>query len=315
MGQGADEVRRHDRLDPAARDLEVVEVRRTEVAAAPAGAGETEEIQAEIAQTRLEMGETIDAIEQRLQPEHLKEQAKETAREMTEHAVQEVKGRARDTLEQAKDATIGKAEQAMHSAGQTAKEAPATVVDTIKQNPVPAALVGIGLGWLFLNSRGSGGGRSTHRQTYQERHYYPAHRPQQGGGGMGQAIGQAEEQAGRLASQAGDRVGHLANQAGEKAGQLSTQAEEQARRVEDRFRQTLQQNPLALGAIALTLGAAAGLAVPETRQEHEMMGPARDRLVDKTQSMAQDTVEKVRHVAEEAQSTAKEEARQQGLAQ
>ena len=75
----------------------------------------------------------------------------------------------------------------------------------------------------------------------------------------------------------------------------------------------LQENPLAVGALAIGAGAAVGLAVPQTSQEHEAMGEARDSLVEKAQEKAQEAQQRAQRVAEEAQSAAKEEAENQGL--
>jgi len=138
-----------------------------------------EEIRVEIAQTRTEMSGTIDAIQQRLAPEVLGARAKEVARdatdqakvaaqevlqdavrevkdaakEVTEHAVHEVRDAARDVTVGAKDAawdaTIGRAEDAVSTAGSTAKGVSTIVIDTIKQNPIPAALAGLSLFWLY----------------------------------------------------------------------------------------------------------------------------------------------------------------------
>ena len=75
----------------------------------------------------------------------------------------------------------------------------------------------------------------------------------------------------------------------------------------------LQENPLVMGALAVGAGAAAGLAVPQTSQEHEAMGEARDTVVEKAQEKAQEAQQKAQRVAEEVQSAAKEEARNQDL--
>ena len=48
----------------------------------------------------------------------------------------------------------------------------------------------------------------------------------------------------------------------------------------------MEHNPLAVGAVAMAVGAAVGLALPETRREQELMGDARDRVVDNAKSMA-----------------------------
>jgi hypothetical protein len=59
----------------------------------------------------------------------------------------------------------------------------------------------------------------------------------------------------------------------------------------------LQENPLAVGTLAVGVGAAVGLAIPETSKEHEVMGEARDNLVDKAQEKVQETQQKVQQVA------------------
>src|SRR3954454_8560473 len=140
-----------------------------------------EEIRVEIAQTRTEMSGTIDAIQQRLAPDVLTAQAKnvardatdqaktaaqevlqdavrevkEAAKEVTEHAVHEVRDAARDVTTGAKDAawdaTVGRAEEAVSTAGETARGVRSVVIDTIKQNPIPAALAGLSLFWLYKN--------------------------------------------------------------------------------------------------------------------------------------------------------------------
>ncbi len=68
-----------------------------------------------------------------------------------------------------------------------------------------------------------------------------------------------------------------------------------------------------VGVWAVLLGGAVGLAVPATREEGQLMGPARDRLVERVQETVQDTTQKVQQVAEEAQRAAVDEARDQGL--
>ena len=70
-----------------------------------------------------------------------------------------------------------------------------------------------------------------------------------------------------------------------------------------------------MGDLDVGVGAAVGLAIPETAKEHEMMREARDTFVEKTQEKAQDAQERVQQVAREAQSAAQQEAENQGLTQ
>ena len=255
----------------------------------------------------------------------------------------------------------------VNNASDTINETRSTMMDTIRQNPIPAALVGIGLGWLFMNrgSRtptrysGRGGvrgsqvyyeGQRSYRPAYDDRPYYAdsrayqnepyyAERGQQSQGVVGGTISSARETAGNVAGAVSDTASNVAStvsntasnvastvsntasnvvdQAQETVSHLTDQAQYQAQRVEDRLQQALRNNPLAVGAVALALGAAAGLAVPQTERENQLMGEARDTLIDKAQDVASETFEKVQRVASEvtddAKQTVKEQAREHGL--
>ena len=120
---------------------------------------DTAEIHAEIEQTRIEMTGTIDAIQEKLSPEVVAEQVKEKAQEVAAQAVEQAKEHAREVAAQAVDhakeamyeATVGRAEQAVSDVGQTAMGVPQMVMETIKQNPLPAAVAALSLGWLWRN--------------------------------------------------------------------------------------------------------------------------------------------------------------------
>jgi len=90
----------------------------------------SEDIKADIEQKRNEMGHKINMIQERLDPTRLKEQAQETVRSAVSDSADAVVEYVRDNI-----GGVGY-----------------TVVDTIKRNPLPAALIGIGLGWLLVKS-------------------------------------------------------------------------------------------------------------------------------------------------------------------
>ena len=344
MGQAAGPVRRPDQ--PAAP--------RPGAAAMPPpeATAETEAIRDDIVQTRSELSGTIDAIQDRLNPDRLMEQAREQVREQVQEHVQE----ARDAV---RDATIGKAEDVVRNVSDTATEARSTLMETIRQNPIPAALVGIGLGWLWMNRQRPPATRwSTPQPTVRyaapttgyrdwgayadDRGRYYDRGQRTSGSAMdqmrdragrvtdrvgdaasdaadqvqdtaGRLTGQVQDTAGRLADQAGETVGNLTDQVQETAGNLASGAQYQAQRIEDRFQRAMWETPLAVGAAAVALGAVVGLAIPETQQENEWMGEARYTVVDKSQSAAQDTMQKVQGVAEQAGQAAQQAAREQGL--
>ena len=330
---------------PSARE-EVSGLQSSDIGATTAGADEeatTEEIRADIEQTRAELSETIDAIQEKLAPDTLKEQAKEVVR----------------------DATVGRAEQALGDAQETVREAGTGIMDMIKQNPIPVAMVGLGLGWLWFNrqrqsseseyqrgySGGSGRGSIRYGETRvrgsrfgtpgygnREAAYNPRYYEEyeSGGGGRGpqervgeiagqaqgrvrdvageaqgrvsDMAGRAQETVGELAGRTGETAGELAGRAQETVGELTDQARYQMERARGGFQQQLMENPFALGALALGLGVAVGLAVPETRREDQLLGEARDNLLGQAQSAMQDTGQRVQHVAERVQQQVQEES-------
>ena len=116
---------------------------------------------------------------------------------------------------------------------------------------------------------------------------------------------------------AAQKVGSVAGHAQVAAGNLKDQVSEQAAHGAGWFSRTLQENPLAIGAMAIVFGAGLGFAVPETPYEDKLLGKTRDQLADKAQAAAQDLTQKVSTVAQsvvhEAVETAKAEAKNQGL--
>lgn len=330
---------RDDQYDASAFDRDT-SVDRDIDAADDMDAEEVAEIRENIEQTRADMSETINAIQERLNPEHLKEQVIEGVKEQFQEA--------KDTVRQA---TIGKVEDMVQSASNTVYETRRTVVQTIKENPIPAALVGIGLGWLWMNARSNesshyranlssrGGYRSgsypgselyergavgygeigygSTAPGYDTRTRSGAYATEQNRSGGG-TLTKAQEAASNLASTAQETVSGAVNQAQETASYLADQAQRQTRYAGERLQGALEENPLAVGVVALALGAAVGFTLPLTSRENELMGEARDSLVDKAQTVAQDTMQSVQRVAErvtdEAKTAVNDESKGQGTA-
>lgn len=291
-----------------------------------------EVIQRRIEQTRANMSETINEIQTRLSPERLKREAQETIR----------------------DATIGKVEDMANTLTYKARNWRYSAIETIKQNPVPAALIGIGLGWLLLegNSRNSEwdddyrpAGHRTHLRSsdyYKEEDGSIEQVKAKAAGTVRNLQEKAHEVSTDLSAEAQNAVQtvqegaadvvesvresatHIADQAHDVADQVRDQARvmqykawRQGERAQRSAQRTFEANPLAVGAVAIAIGTAVGLALPSTQKEDEWMGDTRDRLVDQAKVKARETAEKVRDVAIEMQEaaleTAKEENDKKGL--
>jgi ElaB/YqjD/DUF883 family membrane-anchored ribosome-binding protein len=351
MGQGPDEMSAstptHAILESVPRAIPAEPER------IPDAGEDTEQIRVRIEQTRDDMSETIDAIQERLSPRHLVEQAKDTVREATIGKVKAMADNVSDTASGLADSTM---------------EAASEMADRVKQNPWPAAMIGIGAAWLLLRNGGSSGGSRQYDEARPgggEWKTAPYRSDYQPGGSLAGIVRQNPVPAvlagvglGLLAMKAGQRSGYSRSASGardwrrpsgdyraERSGQYgaTTNSREGADPVQatynrakeavsgvagraqevvsDTFDRTqervaqltnqaryqgedlLNRNPLVLGAVALAVGAAVGLSVPETEPENRMMGDARETLVGRAQEAAQSAVEKVKDVAAEAANT------------
>lgn len=117
------------------------------------------EIRVQIEQTRAEMGETIDAIKEKLNPEHLTQQARERIQDATVGRAQAAASAIRDTMAAQAEEAAGRAQAAVDSAAQAAREAGSMLGQFLRANGLVAALAGAGVACLWirawLNSRAS----------------------------------------------------------------------------------------------------------------------------------------------------------------
>lgn len=211
-------------------------------------AAEVAEIRADIEGTRQDLGGTLNELGDRLEPGHLVQQAKENVRE----------------------ATIGRVEE-------TAKGVSDMVMDTIRRNPIPAALAGAGLAMLWVN-RSQGGYQGRPTSTYEAN----------GGQGIGSKARDAASSVGDAAATVGQNVTGAVGSVAEGAGQTAEQ-------VGWRLESFMQASPIAMGAIAAGAGAVVGSLLPETPQEREVLGDASRQVT----SAARDAVEQATAKAEE----------------
>lgn len=114
-----------------------------------------------------------------------------------------------------------------------------------------------------------------------------------------------------------ERVVDAAGTARERAGDLGYRTRQKARyqayQARVGFWETMEERPLAVGAAALALGVVAGLLIPSTRKEDELLGETRDRLMERAREVGEEALEKGKHVATAAVETLKEEAERQDL--
>jgi hypothetical protein len=247
---------------------------------------EVAEIRADIEETRLEMGGTLNELGERLDPGNLMNEAKENVRE----------------------ATIGRVEE-------TAKGMSDMVMETIKRNPIPAAMAGAGLAMLWKNKADGNGNGS--RMQYGSRYspYYGTtsnagqrgwtEGGQQGGIGdkAGQAVGAVGEKAGEIGGTVGQAVGQVGQTATDVTGEVIGRGQEAAQEVGWRLERFMQASPLAVGAIAIGAGALIGALLPETEKEREMLGDASRQVGETVRDSVSEAGQQAEQKLDEAERT------------
>ena len=173
-----------------------------------------EAIQARIAKTRTEMGRTIDAIQTRLDPDRLKHQAQSAL----------------------KEATIGKVEDMAETTTRRVNNWRSNLIDTVRSNPVPAALVGVGLGWLFMEGNKSddydNGDYPYYDRPY-SRYTYASDPDNKFATQAGRAARQLKDKTNEAVHNAENTVSDVAHKAGETVQDLGERAGDMVDRVQN----------------------------------------------------------------------------------
>jgi ElaB/YqjD/DUF883 family membrane-anchored ribosome-binding protein len=267
------------------------------------------QIMAEINRTRDEMDRTLHAIENRLTPGQLVDQG----------------------LDYLKNSG--------------AREYASNLGSSVKTNPLPTALVGIGLAWLMAV-----GNRPQQRSSYEYQGTGSGST-----GGIGDRMQSAKDSltgsmqstkdtlSGKMQSTKDSLTGSVQSakdsvssgvqsakdsltgtmqsakdslqSARDRASQLGGTARRQVERARSGYDTMLNEHPLALGAVGLAIGAVAAAVIPRTRKEDEMMGEARDNLVDQAKQAGGEKLEQAKQVAASAKDTIVNEAQKAKPAQ
>jgi ElaB/YqjD/DUF883 family membrane-anchored ribosome-binding protein len=278
MGKGATVMSEYEKKDPRLADEPSAQGLDADVSSR--GEKRPEEIEREIEQTRSRLSRDIDELGNKLSPQNLKEEAK--------------------------SAIKGAAQGAVSNVGEQARRTGFRLVEVIRENPLPVIAVGAGVTWLLTQrSRSDVSGNRMARYAYTGPERRQGDAWQSGTGGksrLGSGVSGVKESVSEAASGVAERAGELKDRAGERLSDLGGEARRQSRRIKTNLEHAAEENPLALAIGATVVGLALGLLLPGTRREDEMMGPARDQLVDR----AEHTAERVKEAAVEAGREIKE---------
>jgi len=207
--------------------------------------------------------------------------------------------------------------------------------NAIRENPVSAALVGMGVLWMF-----SGGAKLSTAAALLS----PAARAAASGIGQGlqtsgDAVGAVTEGVRSAGSRVIDGVVDTISDAATSAGETARQAYETAKgaavdstskakttvsrqsaqaggitnTVHSNLKDTFERQPLLLGAIGIAVGAAMAAGLPSTQLEADAVGDAAGRVKDHVKDFASEQVDNVTEIAKRTYDAVKKETVAQGL--
>lgn len=266
------------------------------------GEATPEELEASLEQTRVEMSETLHAIEQKLSPSEIVDQIFRYYH-------------------------TGPGEFAQN------------LGESVKRNPLPVTLITIGLGWLMMADRqqrhyGYGGytseglpygeeGRGVRvagegrerlgeaREKISEKSHRVSEAIGETRQRMGERAHEMREKMSETMSGMRERVGESGSRMREQAGRVSSSVRSGGRYASDTVSYLAKEQPLLLGAFGLAVGALLGAAMPRTRREDELMGETREEFMGRAKEAGKEEMHKVQHTAAAAARAAKEEAEKQ----
>lgn len=198
--------------------------------------------------------------------------------------------------------------------------------DAARRNPVSAALIGMGVVWLF-----TGGGRAVGAAGGIARRAGLDRLSDAAGDGFeaaGSTLRSGWNSAGNTVSSAADKMQSGAASAMDRASRVGRQqadnlsgyvksvpdsGAEMIGSLRSGLAEVFRTQPLALGAVGLAIGAGIAAALPSTEAEAEYLGETSDSIKEQAKEFASEQVARAKTAAERAVNAATEEARNQGL--
>lgn len=135
----------------------------------------------------------------------------------------------------------------------------------------------------------------------------------QSASGAAHRVREATDRAREGMSHLGEQAGHYGRQFQDRARDFGQQMQHGMQSSRESLSRGIHEYPLAAGAAAAAVGLLAGLLLPRTRAEDEMMGEQADRMKEQVRSTAEEALERGKDVARATAHTVAEEAERQGL--
>lgn len=192
-------------------------------------------------------------------------------------------------------------DQALGYAKRNGSDFSDNLVRSVANNPIPTILTGIGVAWMALSQN------TSHAGGY-------SRNPSHNGAGLSEKMHRAkdktqgfEDQMSRTAHQTGERARDLADEARHSAHEISARGRQQWEHTSQQAVNFFEENPLAIGAAAIAIGALIGAALPLTSREKELLGSKGEQLMDQVQAKTEETKETATEAGKAVAEAAKEQ--------
>jgi hypothetical protein len=193
--------------------------------------------------------------------------------------------------------------------------------EAVRKNPLSAALIGMGVLWLFTGSRPVGAARDFVRNTSLDRvpdaagNAFDAARStlRSGADAIGEHAGSVKGAVRDSAIDAFDNARRYADTASEYVTSVPGTGAKIFDTVRSNLSDVFRAQPLALGALGLAIGAGIAAALPATELEADYFGETSDTVKAKATEFAVEQTNRARTVAGNVMEAATEEALKQGL--
>lgn len=174
--------------------------------------------------------------------------------------------------------------------------------ETVRNNPIPVLLTAAGLVWLTTsivsrNRSARAAGRegeefSSYRGSYESSSYgEDSDEYGHNDGGIRTKVDETRARVSSAAHRVSDRVAGEAHDVADKVrGRVSRSMhamQERTQNIGSNLMHLVQEQPVALGALAVAAGALIGAALPITQYENRLVGPARDRTLARAKELGQ----------------------------
>ena len=196
--------------------------------------------------------------------------------------------------------------------------------EAARKNPLSAALIGMGVLWLFTGNRaaekaGTAFQRTGNRIAEASGDAFEAASAslKSGASSIGSGITSAAESLQDSAGSAVTSVSRLGREKADAVSEYAASIPGAGADIFDTARSNLTElfraQPLALGAIGLAIGAGIAAALPPSELESDYLGEASDAVKTKAADFAAEQASHATAVAEDVMEAVSEEARKQGL--